>query len=193
MQRNLNKMISALNMLKPISMTILSAIFLGLIACSSSYRFMPSNHQLPAHLPQADPVKLRLLQKLYQDNIQVIQQGQYILISIPSVLLFPRHSPNIIWPGYQYLNDVACYIKSFRKVEMTINSYDTCCDKHQRILALTLARASNVAEYLISQGVDTRILFTRGMGNDKPIRSGVDLDPYLTNSRIEIMFKEEII
>jgi intracellular multiplication protein IcmN len=190
MQRKSNIKIIALNMIKSVS-----CLFLGflLVACGSSTRFIPSQHELPAHLPPPDPVKLKFLQKLEQEQIQVIQQGQYVLIRIPSVLLFAKHSPVILWPGYTYLNDVVCYIKSFRKVEVSVNSYDSCCDKHQRMLALTSLRASNVADYLLSQSIDTRIIFTRGMANDKPIVKENSGDAYFANSRIEILFKEEII
>ena len=169
---------------------LFSSYFLG---CSASYRFMPAHTELPAHLPPSDPIRLKFLQKLEQDQIQVIQQGQYILISIPSVLLFAKHSPLIQWSGYSYLNDVACYLKSYRKIELNINSYDSCCDKHQRMLALTLLRATNVADYLLSQSIDARMVFTRGMGNDKPIMRTNDSAAYFANSRVEILFKEEII
>ena len=169
---------------------MISSYFVG---CSSSYRFIPAHTELPAHLPPQDPVRLKFLQKLEQEQIQVIQQGQYILISIPSFLLFAKHSPLIQWPGYSYLNDVACYLKSYRKIELSINAYDSCCDKHQRMMALTLLRASNIADYLLSQSIDARIVFTRGMGNDKPIMRTNDQSAYIANSRIEILFKEEII
>lgn len=193
MQRMLNNKIAALSMIQLISIFVCIIFSLSLTACGSSHRFVPSHFDLPAHLPPPDPIKLKFLNKLAQDNIQVIQQGQYNLIRIPSTLLFAKHSPVILWPSYAYLNDVACYIKSFRKVEIYVDAYDSCCDKHPRMVALTLLRASNVADYLLTQSIDARAIFTRGMANDKPIIDTNRDMAYLFNSRIEILFKEEII
>jgi len=172
---------------------IASFVFLLLCSCHSSYRFTKGPPVLPSHLNPSDPEKIRMERKLRAENIQVIQQGQYILISIPAALIFANHSPVITWHSYSYLNDVACFIKMYRKVEVEVNAYDMKCDKHQRMLALTQLRAENIANYLISQNIDSRIVFTRGMANDKPIMK-TDREEYLyANSRIEILFKEEII
>jgi intracellular multiplication protein IcmN len=159
----------------------------------SSQRFTQPPSKLPTHLPPSDPIKLKMERKLAAEQIQVIQQGQYVLISIPAVLLFAEQSPNILLDSYGYLNDVACYLKMFRHVEIDVNVYDDCGENHQRLLSLTRLRASRVADYLNTQAIDSRILFTRGMGNDKPIMKTDRLESHLANSRVEILFKEEII
>ena len=161
-------------------------------ACSSRYYFHDTSN-LPTHLAPPDPQKIKLERKLMAEEIQVIQEGQYILISIPSALLFLPHSPVLLWPSYHYLNDVACYIKMFRKVEVHINAYDSFEDERQRSLSLTRLRATNIAKYLTSQGIDSRLLFMRGLSNDKPIMKTDRLENSLANSRIEILFKEEIV
>jgi intracellular multiplication protein IcmN len=131
--------------------------------------------------------------RLEREQVQVIQTGQWILISIPSLFVFAEHTANISLSSYGMLNDVICFIKMFRKVEIDINVYESCCDKHQRMLALTRLRASRIADYFVSQGIDSRIVLTRGMANDKPIMKTDRSEYHLANSRIEILFKEEII
>lgn len=62
----------------------------------------------------------------------------------------------------------------------------------KRERALTLARSRVVSEYLWSQGVDSRIIFTQGLGSDKPITSytlGGDRSP---NARVEITFRRAV-
>lgn len=157
--------------------------------------YNPRNKQayLPTHLPPRDPEKLKMELRLDREQVQVIQTGQWILISIPSLFVFAEHTANITLSSYGILNDVICFIKMFRKVEIDINVYESCCDKHQRMLALTRLRASRIADYFVSQGIDSRIVFTRGMANDKPIMKTDRSEYHLANSRIEILFKEEII
>jgi intracellular multiplication protein IcmN len=161
-------------------------------ACSSRYYFHDTSN-LPTHLAPPDPQKIKLERKLMAEEIQVIQEGQYILISIPSALLFLPHSPVLLWPSYHYLNDVACYIKMFRKVEVQVNAYDTMIESHQRSLSLTRLRATNVANYLSSQQIDSRLLLMQGLANDKPIMKTERPENRWANARIEILFKEEII
>ena len=170
----------------------LSLCVVELLGCSSRYSFQDTSN-LPTHLAPPDPQKIKLERKLIAEEIQVIQQGQYILISIPSALLFLPHSPVLLWPSYQYLNDVACYIKMFRKVELYVNAYEAKMDNHQRSLSLTRLRATNIANYLSTQNVDSRLLVMQGLAYDKPIMKTEYKQNRLANSRIEILFKEEII
>ena len=177
---------------------LVTFLVIGLVlqGCGGGAQYNSRNSKvpyLPTHLPPTDPEKLKMQMRLEHEQVQVIQTGQWILVSIPSLMIFAEHTGNISMGSYGILNDVACFIKMYRKVEIDINAYESCCDSHQRMLALTRLRASRIADYLISQGIDSRIVFTRGMANDKPIMKTERSESHLANSRIEILFKEEII
>ena len=177
-----------------IRISMLCIFFLNLLACRSDPYY--ANQQpavLPTHLEPIDPQKLQLERRLTAERLQVIQIGQHVLIDIPAALIFNQHSPKITSHSYGILNDVACYIKTYRKVEINVNVHDFCIDKQERMFALTKIRASAVANYLISQGIDSRLVITRGMSNDKPIMKNECNRNVLANSRIEISFKDEII
>jgi intracellular multiplication protein IcmN len=58
--------------------------------------------------------------------------------------------------------------------------------------ALTLARSRVVGEYLWSQGVDSRFIFTQGLGSDKPIMRFTQGGDFSLNSRIEITFRDSV-
>jgi intracellular multiplication protein IcmN len=172
---------------------MLCLFFQGCGGGGGNYNLRNKQSYLPTHLPPRDSEKLRMELRLDKEQVQVIQTGQWILISIPSLFVFAEHTATISLSSYGMLNDVICFIKMFRKVEIDINVYESCCDKHQRMLALTRLRASRIADYFVSQGIDSRIVLTRGMANDKPIMKTDRSEYHLANSRIEILFKEEII
>ena len=91
------------------------------------------------------------------------------------------------------MNHIACFLKQFRKVAITITAFSNKCLSYDRERALTLARARAVAHYLWGQGLDSRLLFARGLGSQKPIlttRTGGDNS---INSRVEITFRRVII
>lgn len=178
-------------------MIIISQIasVIGFTACHSPHRAPAPYDQtsLPSHVTTTEVNRGQILQKLSAERVKIIEEGQYVLVSIPSALLFAEHSPVITWASYQILNDVACYMRLYRKIQVDVNAYESTNDSHARMLALTRMRASAVGEYLISQGIDSRIVFTRGMGNDKPIMKTDRKESAYGNSRIEILFKNELI
>ncbi len=63
---------------------------------------------------------------------------------------------------------------------------------HNENRALTLARARAVGDYLWSQGVDSRFIFTHGLGSDKPIVAFTEKGDKSPNSRIEITFRDAV-
>ena len=83
-------------------------------------------------------------------------------------------------------------MQQFRKITIHVNAFSSQFVSERREHALTLARAKTVAEYLWSQGIDSRFIFTQGSGSDKPIvvsKGGGDLSP---NARIEISFRRAL-
>lgn len=130
--------------------------------------------------------------KLEKQGVKIITIGQDYLVSIPSNLLFPDQSPRILWGSYALLNDLVCYLKHFRKIGVDVAAFGSQYVSLSRERALTSARARSIADYLWTQNIDSRFVFTRGLGSDKPIQSnsiGGDSSP---NSRIEITFRNAI-
>lgn len=139
-----------------------------------------------------DATIIKYLNKFNKSGIKAITIGQDYLISIPAAALFEDQTAHLKWPSYGLLNDVALFLKQFRKVAITVTSYSSKYISVQREHALTIARSRVVAEYLWSQGIDSRFIFTQGLGSDKPIISllkGGDMSP---NARVEITFRRAV-
>ena len=139
-----------------------------------------------------DRVIAAMQARFNREGVQVITMGQDYLISIPSVALFSAESPQLTWASYALLNAVTCYLKEFRKVAITVTAFSNKCVSAQRDRALTLARARAVGDYLWSQGIDSRFIFTQGLGSDKPIVSSAGIGDKSPNSRIEITFRDMV-
>lgn len=148
---------------------------------------------LPTQIEGASDATIALFQaRLAKAGVNIITLGQDYLLVIPASALFSTQSPKLTWESYQLLNEVACYLQQFRKITIHVNAFSSQYVSAQREHALTLARAKAVADYLWSQGVDSRFIFTQGLGSDKPIvvsKAGGDLS---MNSRIEITFRRAL-
>lgn len=141
----------------------------------------------------SDAAVIAMQKQFNKCGVRVISIGQDYLISIPSVALFADQSPRLTWQSYALLNNVVFYLKQFRKVAVNVTSYSSKYVSVRREQALTLTRARAVADYLWSQGIDSRFIFTEGAASDKPIAAFTHGGDKSVNSRIEITFRDAIV
>jgi intracellular multiplication protein IcmN len=168
-------------------------ILLVLSGCQKKVWVGSEEPRLPYKVAGAsDPTMMTLQKRLNKKGVRVITIGQDYLISIPSSALFPNESPQLMWDSYALLNVVVCYLKQFRKIAINVTAYSNKCVSAKRDRALTLARARAVGDYLWSQGIDSRFIFTRGLGSDKPIIAYELKGDKSQNSRIEITFRDAV-
>ncbi|MCE3044428.1 type IVB secretion system protein IcmN/DotK [Legionella sp. 16cNR16C] len=164
--------------------------------CSSKGGSYPIDEgvKLPGKVQNSSDSAVMSMQSKFKNmGVKVITIGSDYLISIPSAALFADQSPRLTWQSYAILNDVAQFMKMFRKVSVTVTAYSNKYLSCKREQALTLTRARSVADYLWSQCIDSRFIFVEGAGSDKPIvgiMQGGDQSP---NSRIEITFRDAIV
>lgn len=177
---------------RPIKLLVLLLLFY-VTGCSQTAPKALDTVDLPKHVDGASDATIAWFQaRLTKAGVNVITLGQDYLLVIPASALFATQSPKLNWESYQLLNEVACYLQQFRKITIHVNAFSNQYVSERREHALTLARAKAVADYLWSQGVDSRFIFTQGLGRDKPIvvsKAGGDLS---INSRIEITFRRAL-
>lgn len=174
---------------------VLMVFLLSLMGCQSqgTPNIIEDENKLPTQIEGASDKMIVSLEKTFKSRgVRIISIGQDYLISVPSVALFYDESPRLTTVSYDLLNDVACYLRQFRHVGITVTGYTVPYVSRQREHVLSLARARVVANYLMSQGIETRFIFTAGMGNEKPIVAIARRGDGAANSRVEITFREII-
>lgn len=171
---------------------VFGLIILLTLCLSACEHYVPEGTpKLPRKVMCAsDDQIMALKKKLEKSHVQVITIGSEYLISIPASILFPSRSPRLTWKSYATLNLVVKFLRQFRKISVNVTGYGTPCYSEVRERALTKERARVVADYIGSQGIDSRFIFTVGLGSDKPIMSATRGSEYSLNSRIEITFRE---
>lgn len=168
-------------------------LLINLVACQRSSYSVNDSPTLPESVAGAsDPAIVWLQNKLAKQGVHVVMMGQMYLVSIPSSLLFAEESPKLNWAAYALLNDVVCYLQKFRKVSVHVNAYAACYLSEKRTRALTLARGREIANYLWSQNVDSRLVIAQGMGDQRPISGDKSCSDSSPNSRIEIIFRRAV-
>ena len=177
---------------QPVRLTTL-LVLLSLAGCHHSTQPVDDTIKLPTTVAGASDKQIIALQtRLNKSGARVITIGQDYLVSIPSALLFATQSPQLTWDSYGLLNDVVCYLREFRKINVNVRAFSSKYVSPQREHALTLTRARAVAEYLWTQDVDTRFIFTQGLGSDKPMGAFKQYGDGSPVSRIEITFRRAV-
>lgn len=166
-----------------------------LVGCTSPhYVELNESKKLPSKVNGADDALIIWLQEdLRKRDVKIISMGENNLISIPASMLFPDEAPHLTWPSYELLNEVVCYLQQYRKIAVTVSVYTVPYRTTKRQDALSIARARAVGDYLWSQGIDSRFIFTQGRGSVKPIINYDKNGDQSVNSRVEITFREAII
>ncbi len=166
----------------------------SLLGCQSKApSYIDDIPTLPAGVDGAtDAAIMSMYQKLKTKKVRIITMGDAYLISIPSHLIFADQSPKINWASYELLNDVVCYLQLFRKITVQVTGYASYQQSQLRTRALSLARAQAVGNYLWTHNIEARIVFTEGLGDDKPIVAVTKNTDASPNSRIEIVFKQVV-
>lgn len=172
-------------------------IFLSALVFVGCQRYPHNLTEEPNPLPKkvfgADDSEEKKIQKrLTHHGVKIISIGQDYLVSVPSTSLFADQSPRILWGSYALLNEIVCYLKEFRIVGVDVSAHGSKYVSTSRERALTSARARAVADYLWTQNIDSRFVFTRGLGSDKPIQTNTAGGDASLNSRIEITFRNAV-
>lgn len=130
-----------------------------------------------------------LLQRLQQAHVIVIEVGEQVTLILPADQFFLLHSPALSPKAYPVLNDVAMLLRTYPKTSVVVTGYTDNLGSEQRNVALSKQRAQATADYLWSQEIDSRLLYTEGKGDAEALASNATIKGRQWNRRIEITFQ----
>ena len=122
----------------------------------------------------------KILKKLNKKNLTV---GQTVKIE---KLYFRQDTTLFKNNSVEVLEELADFLNENKSVKIEIGGHTNGIPDHNYCDALSLARADTVAEYLISKGVDSKSLETKGYGKRKPVASNNSVAGRALNQRVEI-------
>lgn len=183
-----------------IKLMLSALVVFALISCSHSrirYRnynnFLDSSPGIKQRPYVTDRRTHDLEKALDIAGVNVLTVGQDYRVIIPVEKLFYHSSPRIQWRSYGMLNMVVDYIKQFRKVSIRVSAYSKDKDR-KRAGGLSYARAREVSDYLWSQLVDARIIYTQSHSMEpNEICCGKVEAKDDVHAHIEIAFRNTII
>jgi outer membrane protein OmpA-like peptidoglycan-associated protein len=119
-------------------------------------------------------------------DVQVVRQGDDLLLNMPSGITFATDSANV-QPQFQpTLDQVADVLKQYNQTYIDVYGHTDSTGADAYNQTLSERRASAVAGYLSSHGVQSARIGTRGFGETQPIADNATEAGRAANRRVEI-------
>jgi outer membrane protein OmpA-like peptidoglycan-associated protein len=133
-----------------------------------------------------DEQERKLRQQTAGTGINVIRDGDNLVLDMPSEITFGVDSANIDPSFRSTLDQVASTLIQYEKTYVDVLGHTDSTGSDAYNQALSERRASAVADYLSTRGVQSARLATRGYGESQPKASNLDAAGRSANRRVEI-------
>lgn len=133
-----------------------------------------------------DAQERKLREETAGTGVDVIRDGDNLLLRMPSGITFGYDSATV-QPQFQpTLNDVASVLAQYPKTYIDVLGHTDSDGSDAYNQGLSERRAQSVASYLVSRGVQSARIGTRGYGETQPIASNLTEEGKAANRRVEI-------
>jgi outer membrane protein OmpA-like peptidoglycan-associated protein len=133
-----------------------------------------------------DEQERKLRQQTAGTGINVIRDGDNLVLDMPSEITFGVDSANIDVGFRNTLDQLASTLTQYEKTYVDVLGHTDSTGSDAYNQALSERRASAVADYLSTRGVQSARLAARGYGESQPKASNLDAAGRSANRRVEI-------
>lgn len=127
-----------------------------------------------------------LRQQLQGTGVSVTRVGNQIVLNMPSDITFATDQDSVKASFYPVLNSVALVLKKYNQTTVDVFGHTDSTGSDQHNFDLSQRRALSVANYLSSQGVDSRRFAVTGFGKTRPVAPNSTAEGRAQNRRVEI-------
>jgi outer membrane protein OmpA-like peptidoglycan-associated protein len=133
-----------------------------------------------------DEQERKLRKQTAGTGVKVIRDGNNLVLDMPSEVTFAVDSATIE-PGFRNtLDQVATTLTQYEKTYVDVMGHTDSTGSDAYNQALSERRASSVAGYLTSRGLQSARLATKGYGESQPKASNLEEAGRAANRRVEI-------
>jgi outer membrane protein OmpA-like peptidoglycan-associated protein len=136
-----------------------------------------------------DRQQARLQQQLAGTGVDVVRQGNNIVLDMPSDITFAYDRSDLQPQFYPVLDQIAATLNQYPATYVDVVGHADARGTDEYNLALSQRRAGSVAAYLTSRNVLGDRLFVAGQGERQPIASNDTEAGRAQNRRVEIILR----
>jgi outer membrane protein OmpA-like peptidoglycan-associated protein len=136
-----------------------------------------------------DRQQARLQQQLAGSGVDVVRQGNNIVLDMPSDITFAFDRSDLQPQFHGVLDQIAATLNQYPATYVDVVGHADAQGTDEYNLALSQRRAGSVAGYLTSRGVLADRLFVAGQGERQPVASNATEAGRAQNRRVEIILR----
>jgi outer membrane protein OmpA-like peptidoglycan-associated protein len=136
-----------------------------------------------------DAQEAKLRQQLEDTGVSVTRLGDDIVLNMPGNVTFDVNQSQVKSDFYPVLDSVGLVLDEFDKTLVDVNGHTDSTGRLEYNMDLSNKRASSVAAYLASRGVEENRLFTQGFGPHYPVADNATSEGRQYNRRVELILK----
>ncbi|NJM29271.1 MAG: OmpA family protein [Rhizobiales bacterium] len=133
-----------------------------------------------------DNQEAKLRERLRGTGVSVTRVGDNIILNMPSNITFDTDQADIKPNFYDTLNSVSLVLQEFNQTLVDVNGHTDSDGSAEYNYDLSRQRAGSVAQYLVSQRVNSQRFSVQGFGESQPIASNGSSGGKAQNRRVEI-------
>ncbi len=133
-----------------------------------------------------DKQERELREKTAGTDVEVVRNGDDLLLNMPSGITFETNSYAIQPQFRQTLDNVASTLAQYDKTYIDVYGHTDSTGGDAINIPLSQNRAKSVADYLTMRGVTSARIGTQGFGASQPLASNDTPDGRQKNRRVEI-------
>jgi outer membrane protein OmpA-like peptidoglycan-associated protein len=133
-----------------------------------------------------DKQEAALRKQLQGSGVDVVRQGDNIMLDMPSGITFGFNSSDVNAQFYPVLDKVAATLNEYNQTTINVVGHTDSIGSDAVNQRLSEQRASSVAQYLQSRGVASQRLQTSGYGKTRPVDTNDTEAGRANNRRVEI-------
>jgi len=135
--------------------------------------------------------------QLDSDQIQITQLQNQLKVTLVNEVMFPEGGYQLTTSGKEVLASIAPTLAGLKGQQIVVQGFTDNVPiegelklKYPTNLALSSARADNVATYLTIKGVPNSIISAQGFGEQRPVAPNDSPADRAKNRRVEIIIKD---
>jgi outer membrane protein OmpA-like peptidoglycan-associated protein len=133
-----------------------------------------------------DRQEAKLRQQLQGTGVSVTRNGDNITLNMPGNITFKSDSSDLRPDFFDVLNSVSLVLKEFDKTLLEVAGHTDNTGAAAYNQTLSEKRASTVAQYLSTRGVNSQRIITVGAGEGHPIATNDTAEGRQSNRRVEL-------
>jgi outer membrane protein OmpA-like peptidoglycan-associated protein len=151
-------------------------------------RIDSANTRKPVN-PAVKPITKDTTSVVLPTTIPVVKADTLIVIG--GELLFEVNRSTLLSEHFKTLNPIVYYLIQHQERSVQISGHTDNTGREGHNLTLSRQRSEVVAEYLVSNGIDSKRLVTSGLGSSKPIAENTTEAGRMKNRRVELLIYDE--